>query len=90
MKIYSEMSLCDFKAWCGAIDTLDRVIEEGKCSELEAILEDMYPDGIDDGTLNDILRFDSETVFEWLGISDEEDDEYEYEYEYDADEEDEY
>ena len=41
--------------------------------ELEAILEDAYPDGMDETELNDLLWFESETVFEWLGIGDEED-----------------
>ena len=45
MKIYSEISIADFKAWGGAINTLDRIIAEDKCDELEAILEDLYPDG---------------------------------------------
>ena len=68
MKIYSEINIADFKAWGGAIDTLDRIITEDKCDELEAILEDLYPDGIDETKLNDLLWFDDETVFGWLGI----------------------
>ena len=68
MKIYSEINIADFKAWGGAIDTLDRIITEDKCDELEAILEDLYPDGIDETKLNDLLWFDNETVFGWLGI----------------------
>lgn len=68
MKIYVETSLENFEAWSGAVDTLDRIIAEGKCDELEAILEDMYPEGMDETNLNDLLRFEAETVFEWLGI----------------------
>lgn len=68
MKIYSETSLYSFEAWSGGENTLDRVIEEGKTDELEAILEDMYPDGIDETALNDILRFESEWVYEVCGI----------------------
>ena len=68
MKIYSEISIADFKAWGGAIDTLDRIIAEDKCDELEAILEDLYPDGISETELNDLLWFDDEAVFGWLGI----------------------
>ena len=75
MKIYSETSLYNFEAWSGAVDTLNRVIEEGKAEELEAILEDLYPDGIDETTLNDILWFDSEWVFEMCGIEEEEEEE---------------
>lgn len=68
MKIYSEINIADFKAWGGAINTLDRIIAEDKCDELEAILEDLYPDGITETKLNDLLWFDDETVLGWLGI----------------------
>ena len=75
MKIVSEISISDFKAWSGARDTLDRIINEDKCDTLEAILEDMYPDGMTDTELNDLLWFDDEAIFEWLGISDKEEEE---------------
>ena len=68
MKIYSEINIADFKAWGGAINTLDRIIAEDKCDELESILEDLYPDGINETGLNDLLWFDDETVLGWLGI----------------------
>ena len=76
MKIISETSLADFKFWSGAETTAQRIWEEkGRdgFDQLEAILEDMYPDGIDETELNDLLWFDAETVYEWLGIGDEED-----------------
>ena len=72
MRIYSETSLENFEAWSGAIDTLDRVREAGKCDELESILEDLYPDGMSETELNDLLWFEPETVFEWLEIEEEE------------------
>lgn len=78
MLIKCEMSLEKFQAWSGAVDTLNRIINEDKCDELEAILEDLYPDGMTDTELNDMLWFDSEQIYEWLGISDEESDEEEY------------
>ena len=68
MKIYTETSLDYFEAWSGGEDTLNRVIEEGKTDELETILEELYPEGIDETTLNDILRFESDWVFEVCGI----------------------
>ena len=75
MKIYSEQSLADFKFWSGAETTAQRIWEaqgsEG-FDQLEAILEDLYPDGIDETDLNDLLWFDADTVYEWLGIDDEE------------------
>ena len=75
MRIYSETSLENFEAWSGAVDTLDKVREAGKCDELESILEDLYPDGMSETELNDLLWFEPETVFEWLGIEEEEEEE---------------
>ena len=71
----TETSLENFEAWSGAVDTLDRVIEAGKCNELESILEDLYPDGMSETELNDLLWFEPETVYEWLGIEEEEEEE---------------
>ena len=78
MKIYTEQSLADFKFWSGAETTAQRIWEERGTegwNELEAILEDAYPDGMDETELNDLLWFEPETIFEWLGIGDEEDEE---------------
>lgn len=76
MKIYKEDSLSNFEWWSGAVTTADRIWEEQGSEgfdQLEAILEDLYPDGIDETDLNDLLWFDADTVYEWLGIEDEED-----------------
>ena len=80
MKIYKEESLSNFEWWSGAVTTAQRIWEEqGRegFDQLEAILEDLYPDGIDETDLNDLLWFDAETVYEWLGIGDKEDEEQE-------------
>ena len=68
MKITSEMSLKNFKAWSGAKDTLNKLIELDKCDDLEFILDDLYPDGLTDTQLNDILWFEDEWIYETLGI----------------------
>ena len=68
MKITSEMSLKNFKAWAGGKVTLNKLIELDKCEELEFILEDLYPNGLTDTQLNDILWFDDEWIYETLGI----------------------
>lgn len=78
MKIYTEQSLANFKFWSGAETTAQRIWEEQGSEgfdQLEAILEDLYPDGIDETDLNDLLWFDADTVYEWLGIDDEEEEE---------------
>ena len=68
MKITSEMSLKNFKAWSGAKDTLNKLIELDKCDELEFILDDLYPNGLTETQLNDILWFEDEWIYETLGI----------------------
>ena len=71
MKITREMNLRKFEAWNGAKNTLNKLIELGKCEELEAILEDLYPEGMTDTQLNDVLWFDVEWIYETLGIEEE-------------------
>ena len=68
MKIINEISLESFDAWSGAVNTLDRIRDAGLCNTLENILEDMYPDGMTDTELNDLLWFEPDTVYEWLGM----------------------
>ena len=68
MTITYELDLNSFQAWSGAKETLERIQREGKCAELENVLEELYPDGITETELNDLLWFDSESVYEWLGI----------------------
>ena len=75
MKITKEISLENFEAWSGAVYTLDRIIDENKCDQLEYMLEELYPDGMTETELNDLLWFETETLFEWLGIRDEEEEE---------------
>ena len=68
MTITYELDLNSFEAWSGAKDTLERIQREGKCEALENILEELYPDGMTETELNDLLWFEPETVYEWLGI----------------------
>ena len=72
MTITYELDLERFEAWSGAKETLERVQREGRCGELENILEELYPKGMTETQLNDLLWFDSESVYEWLGIRSEE------------------
>lgn len=75
MKIISEKGLSRFEPWSGAVDTFNRVEKAGKIDQLESVLEDLYPDGMTDTELNEILWFDEESVYEWLGMASEDDDE---------------
>lgn len=68
MIITYELDLNRFEAWSGAKETLERIQREGKCAELENVLEELYPDGMTETELNDLLWFEPETIYEWLGI----------------------
>ena len=71
MKIINEINLQDFEFWGYAKATAKRIDEELGASGwdlLDAILIDAYPEGIDKTELNDILAFEGNDVFEWLGI----------------------
>ena len=68
MKITYELDLDKFEAWSGGEDTLSRIQDEGKEDEFCAILEELYPDGIDETELNDLLRFEADWIYESLGM----------------------
>ena len=71
MKIINETNLFDFEAWSGSIDTKERIINEGKEEEFEQLIEELYPDGVTDTKLNDLLWFGNEWLYENLGIKEE-------------------
>lgn len=72
MKVHSDISVLNFNAWSGAVDTQKRIIDEGLCDEFDSLIEELYPDGLTDTQLNDILWFEEEWIFESLGIQSEE------------------
>ena len=85
MQITYEFDLASFQGWCGAENTRDRILEEGKEREFENLMDECYPDGMTETQMNDLLRFEDEWIFEMLGIKDEEEDEDEDEDEEDED-----
>ena len=60
------------RLWSGAQDTMQKIIDAGKEETFFAIIQDMHcdRDSIDLTELNDILRFEEDTVMEWLGLND--------------------
>ena len=66
MRIYEEKSLTNFDFWSGAKDTVKYLTTE-ELETIESILEDLYPDGVEDTTINDIFWFDDDLIAEWLG-----------------------
>lgn len=77
MKVINfNLNLRDFGAWSGAKDTQKRIIEENKEDDFERLIDELYPEGIEETRLNDLLWFESEWIYESLGIkSDDDEDE---------------
>lgn len=77
MKVIKEIGISDFDGWSGATDTIEKIIANDKESEFEQLIEEQYPDGIDETELNDFLRFEDEYIYRLLDIAedDEEDEE---------------
>ena len=72
MIIKTEKNLRDFEAWAGAIETKNLILDAGLEGEFENLIEEIYPDGLTDTQLNDILWFDGGWILETLGIEEEE------------------
>lgn len=70
MKITKETSLTSFEFWSGA---KDHSFTDKELEEFESHLEDLYPDGCDETTINDLFWFEEEWICECLGIDYEDD-----------------
>ena len=72
MKLHTETNLLNFDAWSGAKHTKETIIENNKSDDFDSLIEDLYPDGLSETALNDLLWFDDAFIFEALGIKEEE------------------
>lgn len=75
MALVVNVGIDGFKPWSGAVSTWDTIVDEDKLDALEFILKDLYPEGITDTQLNDILWFESDWIYENLGIIEEDEEE---------------
>lgn len=64
-----------YRPWSGAIDTYEKIKRAGKLDDFEAMIDELYPEGIDETELNDWLWFDGDDLLEELGISNLDDEE---------------
>lgn len=69
MLIHCEISLRDFQFWAGGADNANCLTYK-QLDTIEEILSDIYPEGIDETQLNDLMWFDEDTIAEWLGYTD--------------------
>ena len=74
MKVYKEMNLRDFKFWSGAKSNAETLTNE-QLDMVQYNLEEIYQDGMSETQINDFFWFDFDTIREWLGIKDEEEEE---------------
>lgn len=72
MKVTVETDLQGFNAWSGAKETKQTIIDNDKAEDFNALIEELYPDGIDETKLNDLLWHDDAWIFDCLSIDIEE------------------
>ena len=70
MTVKITMGIENFKPWSGAVSTWEEIQEANKVEELDNLLEELYPEGINEGKLNDLLWFESDWLFAQLDIND--------------------
>ena len=73
MKVITETTLRGFEAWSGAVSTKNLIISLGLEEEFEELINELYPKGLTDTQLNDILWFEEDWILENLGVEVEED-----------------
>lgn len=69
MRIVKEISVENFEGWSGANYTIEVIEKAGKVDEFDNLIEELYPDGLSETSLNDLLRFDYEWIYETLNIT---------------------
>ncbi len=67
MKVIYNQNLFEFHAWSGGRDTLDE-LKYHECIDLEQYIEELYPDGIEVGELNDFLWYERDFIAEYFGF----------------------
>jgi hypothetical protein len=55
--------------WSGALDTFQTIKENDKLQELMYVLAELYPEPVDITTINDLLWFEDDFIFEHLGMN---------------------
>ena len=73
ISVKKELSFEDLKdeCWSGAIDTLQKIEEEGKENELMELLQEIFTDIPTETEVNDFLWFDDDYIYDQLGIEEE-------------------
>ena len=72
-RVISSIDLANYDSTEAGNYTLDKIREAGKIRALENILDEIYPNGINEITLDDILGYERDWLFDMLGIKEEDD-----------------
>ena len=67
MKIYYE-DINNYKPWSGAVNTHKKLRDNDKLEYLESLIEEIYPEGIHETALNDLLWFEADFIYDLVGI----------------------
>ena len=71
MKLYTD-GLSNYEPWSGAVDFYNEIVNAGKLDELEFALDELYPDGMSETELNDLLWHDEDWLRGFLDMDTEE------------------
>jgi len=72
MKLIKEESLTNFEFWSGAKDNARDLTNE-ELEQIEEVLIDTYPEGMEETQINDLFWFDFAYVCELIGLEYDED-----------------
>lgn len=65
MKVTSELDLQSFEFWSGA---KDHRFTYSELKELESHLEELYPDGMSETEINDLVWFEEDFICDMIGL----------------------
>jgi hypothetical protein len=68
MLVFREIDMEHFKPWGGGEEGYREIRNLNLFTEFEQYIEELYPKGIDEGDLNDILWYDRDTFIESQGF----------------------
>lgn len=76
MKVTYEFILSEFKAWSGAVETLEKIREfdlthHGAMNAAQQYIEECLGDEATEGEINDMLWFDDDAILDAIGYYEE-------------------
>ena len=70
IKLMEEINICEFEAWSGGRDTLNKIEDCGKLDELQDLIISIN-EIWGKTELNDFLWFEEDYIYECLGMEEE-------------------